>query len=450
MTESALLNFREPLDIDAESLEIEFKRSLPLDEKAGKAKLAKEICALANHGGGWIVLGRNDDGSYPATLPEILFGIDQDTINQIASAYLQPTPHCSVRWVKPNNVAYEVLVIWVSPLRVSPVSAAKNGPNGERGGTVGVTKGTHYIRKAGPISAPIESPDEWQTVIRRCVLSDKTSLLAALTTMLERPNSSSEEDEKTPLDGDLEHVIAAWKDEASKTSYEVDLSQNFIAYGFQLVSAEPVTIPQIKECLRRRPADPRGEHQFFNSGYNSPYSPIIIEVAGVAGLEVRTTSNDFDLRSIWRLGEALSGVEVISYWEDTEWMKSAVEGRSSRKWHRGKAIWLQQQVAYCNNFLEMVQQISDFFNYDGAVRLYVLFSGLKGRSLNSPNPGVYYSMDYTAHQNTKQVDINVNASALQPEARSATIAAIVQAMNKLTQGPELTAETVVKMLASRK
>ena len=252
MADSASLDFVVPLNVDSEDLDIEFKRSLPLGEKAGKAKLAKEICALANHNGGWIVLGREDDGSYPAALPEDLSGVDQDTINQIASAYLQPVPHCSVRWVKPNNVAFDVLVIWVSPLGVSPVSGAKNGPNGENGGTIGITKGTHYIRKAGPVSAPIESPDEWQTVIRRCVLSDKTSLLAALTTMLERPSPTPEVDEKSTLDADFEHMIGVWKDEASKNPYEVNLSENFICYGFHLVDANPVKTRQITECAETR------------------------------------------------------------------------------------------------------------------------------------------------------------------------------------------------------
>lgn len=449
MTDSASLDFLVPLNAKSEDLEIEFKRSLPLGEKAGKAKLAKEICALANHGGGWIVLGREDDGSYPDALPEDLAGASQDSINQIASTYLQPAPHCSIRWMKPNEVSFEVLVIWVSPLGVSPVSGAKNGPDGEKGGTVGITKGTHYIRKAGPVSAPIESPDEWQTVIRRCVLSDKTSLLAALTTMLDRPSPVPEDEEGSTLDADVEHVIAAWKDEAANNPYEVDLSQSFICYGFQLVDAEPVTTSEITKCLRSRSADTRGEHQFFEYGFSSPYKPFVIEVAGIAGLEVRATSSDIDHRSAWRLSEALSGVEVISYWEDTAWIKSSVERRSSRTWEKGKAIWIKQQVAYCEGFLRVVKQIADFFGYDGSIRLRVMFSGLTGRKLNSPDARVYYSMDYEAHQNTKLVDLTVKANALEPEVRSSIVAAIIQPMNKLTQGPDITAEGVVRMLASR-
>ena len=182
MADSLLVDFHSPLEAEAEDLEIEFKLALPLAENSGKAKLAKEIGALANHGGGWIVLGRDDDGSYPSQPPAQLQGADQDSINQLVSAYLTPAPHCAVRWVQPRNAAFQVLVVRVPGVGTAPVCGSKNGPNDNKGKTIGIRKGVHYIRKAGPVSAPIETPDEWQELIRRCVLSDKTALLGALTT----------------------------------------------------------------------------------------------------------------------------------------------------------------------------------------------------------------------------------------------------------------------------
>lgn len=351
--------------------------------------------------------------------------------------------------MEPKNAGFRVPVIRVPALSVSPISGAKNGPNGENGGTVGISKGIHYTRKAGPVSAPVESPDEWQTIIRRCILSDKASLLAALTTMLERPNPTLPDDKESILDADFEHTMKVWNDEASKNSYAVDLSKNYICYGFHLVDAERVTIKQIADCLNSRLENIRGERLFFDSNYKSTSATIVIEVANTDGLEVRAASEDFDHRFAWRVSEALSGVEVISSWEDTAWIKGAVEQRSTNTWERGKAIWIQQQIAFCQNFLEMVKHISNFFRYDGPIRLRVLFSGLKGRSLRSPDPVVPYSRHYEAHQNTKLVDLTVKASALDSEARSSTIAAIIQPMNKLTQGPNVNAEVVVKHLARR-
>jgi hypothetical protein len=69
-------NFRDPLEAVEENLEIEFKRELDLSVPEGKAKLAQEVAALCNFGGGWIVLGREDSGDYPAALPDMLAKCD--------------------------------------------------------------------------------------------------------------------------------------------------------------------------------------------------------------------------------------------------------------------------------------------------------------------------------------------------------------------------------------
>lgn len=440
-------DFGKVLQSPAEDLDIEFKRSLPLSGNTGKAKLAKEICALANHGGGWIVLGREDDGSYPDELPEEVANVDQDKVNQIAAAYLQPAPHCTVSAQNPEGIAFTVPVIWVPPCGTSPVCAKKNGPNDEHGRTQGVAKGTHYIRKAGPVSAPIESPDEWQDVIRRCVLNDKASLLGALTTMIEQPRPAPDTEKQSALDADFEHILDNWKDEAQDHLYEIDLTNCFVGYGFQLLDAEPVTTDQLTDCLRNRPHEARGGHIFFECSYNSPYRPFVIEVADHDGLEVHANTSDFDHRSVWRLSERLSGTEVISYWEDTKWIKGAVEQRSSLTWNRGQHIWIAQQIAYANSFLAAVKHIADYFSFTGDVRIRVLFSGLKGRNLKSTNVRVYYSMDYRAHQNTKQIDFVLKTADLAPETRSSAIVSMIQPMNKLTQGPVVTAESVVRSLS---
>lgn len=446
MPNELLPNFSHALEFPNEDLDVEFKLSLPLNDNIGKAKLAKEICALANHGGGWIVLGREDDGSYPEALPDEIAGVDQDQINQIAAAYLQPVPHCTVSTRQPDGIDFSVPVIWVPACGTSPVCGKKNGPDDDRGRTQGIAKGVHYIRKAGPVSTPIESPDEWQDVIRRCVLSDKKSLLGALSTMIKQPRPAPETDEQDTLDADFEHMIERWKEEAQEHPYEVDLTNCFVAYGFQLVDVEPITTDQLKECLSHRPLDKRGGYVFFEGGDNSPYRPFVIEVAEHDGLEVHVNTAEFDHRAIWRLSECLTGTEVISYWEDTAWIKGAVEGRSSLTWERGQHIWIAQQITYANSFLATVKHVADYFNFTGDVRIRVLFSGLSGRNLKSTDVWVNYIMDYRAHQNTKQIDFVLNVADLAAETRSSAIASIIQPMNKLTQGPAITSESVVRTL----
>ena len=438
-------DFGQALEFANENLEVEFKRSLPLNDPVEKAKLAKEICALANQGGGWIVLGREDDGTYPNTLPIEVADVDQDQINQIAAAYLQPAPHCTVSTQQPDGVDFAVPVIWVPSCGTSPVCGKKNGPNDQRGRTQGVAKGVHYIRKAGPVSAPIETPDDWQDVVRRCVLADKTSLLGALSTMIEQPRPASETEAQSVFDADFEHMVDLWKKGAQEHPYKVDLANSFVAFGFHLVNADLVEIDQLRECLLRRPHIPHGGYDFFENRHKSRH-PFVFEIADHAGLECRLNTTDFDQRAIWRLSEALSGAEVISYCEDTEWIKSAVEGRPSVTWDRGQHISIAKQITTVSCFLVRVKQIADNFNFAGDVRIRVLFSGLNGRNLKSPDPKVPYHLDFRACQNTKKVDFVLNVADLAAETRSSAIAKIIQPMNKLTQGPQVTAETVVKTL----
>ena len=438
-------DFGQALEFANENLEVEFKRSLPLNDPVGKAKLAKEICALANQGGGWIVLGREDDGTYPNTLPIEVADVDQDQINQIAAAYLQPAPHCTVSTQQPDGVDFAVPVIWVPSCGTSPVCGKKNGPNDQRGRTQGVAKGVHYIRKAGPVSAPIETPDDWQDVVRRCVLADKTSLLGALSTMIEQPRPASETEAQSVFDIDFEHMVDLWKKGAQEHPYEVDLANSFVAFGFHLVDAETVTIDQLSKCLLDRSHIPPRGYVFFENRHKSCH-PFVLEVADHAGLEFHLNTPDFEPRAIWRLSEALSGAEVIPYWEDTESIKSAAENRSSVTWDKGQHIWIAQQIANASCFLTRVKQIADHFNFAGDVQIRVLFSGLNGRNLKSPDPKVPDHLDFRACQNTKKVDFVLNVADLAAETRSSAIAKIIQPMNKLTQGPPVTAETVVKTL----
>ncbi len=264
--------------------------------------------------------------------------------------------------------------------------------------------------------------------------------------MIEEPRPALETEAKKAFDADFEHTVTLWKQEAQEHPYEIDLANSFVAYGFQLVDAEPVATHELTECLRSRPHEARGGYTFFENSHSSPYRPFILEVADRDGLEVHVNTAEFDHRAIWRLTEGLSGTEVVSYWEDTEWIKDAVESNSSRKWERGQHIWIAQQIAYANSFLATLKYIADYFDFSGDVQIRVLFSGLSGRNLKSTRISVYYSMDYKAHQNTKQVDFVLNVADLAAETRSSVIASIIQPMNKLTQGPTVTAESVIRAL----
>lgn len=449
-------DFGIPLEARTETLEIEFKRELDLRAPEGKAKLAQEIAAICNHGGGWIVLGREDGGEYPPVLPDCLVGIDQDTVNQIASAYLTPSPNCALAWIKPSEIGYQVPVIRIPSVAAIPVCAKKNGPQDDKHRIIGVRQGVHYIRAAGPVSAPIASPDQWQDLIRRCVLNDKTALLAALSAMVNSP-SETVNPKSLLLDSDFEALTQEWKRKASKLTHNVALDDNFIAFGFELLSPEgaiKVSSSDIERFLSQRPYHHYGPMQFFQNVRRGSSTPYFLERSGVGGLEADLLDSEGtfapDQASIWRISEACCAVEVFSFWEDTSHLKHAVASRSTRNWEGAQNVWPAIQMEYVDGFLSFISDFVSFLGFSGKVRFRAHYEGLAGRSLNSPRMSMTYSRNYTSRQGSKDIDLTLDVNALSVEVRSAAIAIIIQSLNKLFQGPEITSASVVRTLEAHR
>jgi hypothetical protein len=88
----------------AEDLAFEIKDWLNLGDNAHKALLAQALIALANHGGGAVLIGYAEQGNgsfIPAEpRPPDLSGYTPDIVNEISRAYLNPPVHCEVRHIE--------------------------------------------------------------------------------------------------------------------------------------------------------------------------------------------------------------------------------------------------------------------------------------------------------------------------------------------------------------
>ncbi len=86
-----------------EALDVEIKGWLDLAVPEGKADLAQALLALANHGGGYVVIGftEGEDGAGEAPdRPSSLATYDQDSVNGIVKAFAEPAFHCQVHNVR--------------------------------------------------------------------------------------------------------------------------------------------------------------------------------------------------------------------------------------------------------------------------------------------------------------------------------------------------------------
>ena len=174
-----------------ESLEVEIKDWLDLNEKEHQADLVKAILALANHGGGYILVGfREVSGVYQPTETEqkIIELYNQDRINGVVARYADPQIHIECYILYSDSKKHPVIV--VPGGHSVPIRCIRGGPEGKH-----VKQNTYYIRRPGPASEEPQSGQEWSELIRKCVLADKERLSEQIKSLL------SGEVSKTPIEG---------------------------------------------------------------------------------------------------------------------------------------------------------------------------------------------------------------------------------------------------------
>jgi len=195
----------------AEDLSFEIKEWLDLGDNAHKAKLAQAIIALANHGGGALLLGyaQQPDGTFiPAEpRPENLSGYAADIINDISRSYLNPPVHCEVRHIA-HPVSGDLFpVINVPGGHQIPIMARRGGPQGQSSLQAGRT----YIRRVGPSSEEPQSPEEWRILLDRCIRAGRDELVDRIRLIVAgQPAGPAEATSDQELDQWIEQSTARW------------------------------------------------------------------------------------------------------------------------------------------------------------------------------------------------------------------------------------------------
>ena len=174
-----------------ETLGVEYKGWLDLaNDTPARANLARHIAALANFGGGKLVFGFSDDMAFAGPNPHN-FAYNRDLISGIVRRYLDPTFQCDVfDIVSAAGNSHPVIV--VPAHGATPICAKGGGPE-VNGRATCIVRGTYYLRKPGPESAPIVEGADWTAVIRRCVMHDRASLLEHIGSALRGPIAPPEQ-----------------------------------------------------------------------------------------------------------------------------------------------------------------------------------------------------------------------------------------------------------------
>lgn len=319
-----------------ENLGIELKAWIDTGDGEARAKLARHIAALANHGGGYLIFGIDDKTRKPlgATGLELKL-YSQDTIAGIVRKYLDPRVQVIVEHVSHDGVTYPLLVVPSHGAR--PVIAIADGPHDSRNRPVGVTQGTIYIRVAGPESAPLRSADDWNALLDRC-LSHRSDLLGnVLRQSLARQSKPREQVtdllraalDDTAADFGAQTRLLAEKVEPKYRDDILRAGANYSALGYALVDSEGGLIEIANpRKLNERVSIEMHRYAYYGWGsflpLNVPERAPQIRTSTLAGQEARflegmrlentgLISSAFDY---WRLYERGIAVSVESFRDD--------------------------------------------------------------------------------------------------------------------------------------
>jgi hypothetical protein len=174
-----------------------------------RALLAKAVIALANHGGGFIVLGfKRDGGVYePAPdRPPQLAQFNDDAINGIVKSYAAPAFHCSLHLVTDPTSRDAFPVVAVPGGHRVPVQAIKGSPDQRT-----LINGRVYIRRPGPESAEPRTPEESRELLARCLRANRDDLFDAVRDILSGQARGAASPEPPALD-----QLLAWAEQGSE------------------------------------------------------------------------------------------------------------------------------------------------------------------------------------------------------------------------------------------
>ena len=171
------------LENPSETPSIECKGWLDLSDKRNKATLAKAAIALANHGGGTIVLGVGKKKTQGGTLaclskPADFQEYSSDDIDSAINTYADPSLDFVLENVMRPGSGVEYPIILIPGSMPQPVLAKKGYEDVVR-------KNACYIRKPGPKSEEPSSPGEWRDLLNRCVLANRESMLDGIRGILD-------------------------------------------------------------------------------------------------------------------------------------------------------------------------------------------------------------------------------------------------------------------------
>ena len=375
------------IEMPREDLGFEYKSWLNLEEKHAQATLVKATIAMANHGGGFIVLGFEESGNNKilASIPKPVeyTDITQDKINSAIQKFVTSNFHCKVYFISHQETKVMHPIIRVPGGQKEPVMSKRDV------GDV-LLKHRCYVRKPGPKSEEPKTSEEWRELLNRCVRANREDMLDAIRTIIsgEATSTQTTPDARKDLKDFCDSAFSRWQELIKDLPEQAPprCPHGFYEMGFALQGANSLdslgTLNQRLAVARR--IKMTGWTPFLEVSPPQwapyPYNQEIIEAwlgkpdrsRSVQGLQLSDFIQGPAFSNFWRVSCDGKLYTLTGYQED-QW-RELIPGEymdiNMPVWQVGEAAYFVGR--FCAEFPE-VENVS----------IYLKFSGLNGRKLTS-------------------------------------------------------------------
>jgi hypothetical protein len=160
-----------------EGLDWEAKGWLDMDDVESEGCIAKELIALENHGGGFLIIGFAEDSEKrlfsDSNAPSSLKAFGPDAINSIVKSRAEPPFNVDVTFHNSSSGTTHPLMRVAGTTKV-PVRS-KSATQGKT-----LRDNIYYVRAPGPESREPKSALEWDALIRRAMLNQRQEIVATI------------------------------------------------------------------------------------------------------------------------------------------------------------------------------------------------------------------------------------------------------------------------------
>jgi len=362
-----------------ETRTIECKSWLDLSDNKNKAKLAKAAIAMANSGGGTIVLGISEDESNGKKLvckprPSIVARYDSDAVGAAINKYAEPELDPDLVFENHPYTGDEHAFVEIAGGMQQPVFAKKQF-DGE------IDKLACYIRKPGPPRSEVpQTVQEWRDLMTRCVRASRDSMLDSIRIIMDgRPMDTtpppSEEDKF------LEFMRAS-KERWQELLEEIDeddvarLKHGYWAFGFSLLGAP--TWPELEEL---RNALEQATHGYYARLFRQETRPGLAPYPVEGGIEawmgnpnVRRHKIPYEC-AFWRATSDGQFYHLEGFYEDSGW------DSTSGQTEPGTRLYIDHSILLHAMMLRLAARIAKSAGGEAEVLFRSEYTGLKGRYL---------------------------------------------------------------------